>query len=293
MGRILRTAMAALLAAGLLIGPAPAADGSTTAVLVGAGDIARCDASQDQATARLLDGIGGTVFTAGDNAYTRGTLWQFRHCYASSWGRHLRRTRPAPGNHDYETARAAGYFGYFGWRAGDASRGWYRYDRGTWRIYVLNSNCSEVGGCYMGSRQQRWLAADLAAHPRDCVLAIWHHPRFSSGYHGNQTQVRGLWVTLYNAGADVILNGHDHDYERFAPQDYSGNADPMNGVREFVVGTGGAEQRSLRARKPNSEVSSDSAFGVLKLSLHPGSYDWQFVPVAGDSFTDSGSAACH
>jgi hypothetical protein len=171
MGWNVRLPLAAILAAGLFIGPGPATEGSTTAVLVGAGDIASCSSKADQRTASLLEGISGTVFTAGDNAYPTGSGWQFRHCYAASWGRVLDRTRPAPGNHDYETSGASGYFDYFGWRAGRRGSGWYAYDRGAWRIYVLNSNCGEVGGCYVGSRQERWLRADLAAHPRQCVLA--------------------------------------------------------------------------------------------------------------------------
>lgn len=280
-----------MVAASLGIGPVPAR-GATTAVVVGAGDIASCSSRGDQQTANLLDGIGGTVFTAGDNAYARGTRWQFRHCYAVSWGRHLTRTRPSPGNHDYETAGAAGYFDYFGWRAGKRGQGWYAYDRGTWRIYALNSNCGEVG-CTIGSRQQRWLAADLAAHPHQCVLAYWHHPRFSSGAHGNQVQVRGLWVTLYRAGADVIVNGHDHDYERFAPQSPSSAADPANGIREFVVGTGGKSLKGFDVIKPNSQLRSTGTYGVLRMTLHPGSYDWKFQPEAGKSFTDAGTQACH
>jgi hypothetical protein len=294
MGRTTRLLLAGVLGAGLLIGPpGEGAAGASIAVLVGAGDIATCSSWADQRTARLLDDIGGTVFTAGDNAYPRGTLWQFRHCYAPSWGRHFDRTRPAVGNHEYATADADGYFDYFRWRAGERGKGWYAYNRGTWRIYVLNSNCSEVGGCYVGSRQERWLRADLAAHPRQCVLAIWHHPRYSSGFHGNQNQVRGFWVTLYDAGADVVVNGHDHDYERFAPQDYSANADPERGIREFVVGTGGAERRPMETLRGNSEVANASTFGVLKLTLRAGSYAWRFVGVPGSTFTDSGSDACH
>jgi hypothetical protein len=293
MGRSLRLLLAGVLGASLLIGPPGGAAGATTAVLVGAGDIASCSTAADQRTAGLLDGIGGTVFTAGDNAYPRGTLWQFRHCYAASWGRHFDRTRPAAGNHDYGTPGAAGYFDYFRWRAGHRGKGWYAYNRGTWRIYVLNSNCAEVGGCYVGSRQERWLRADLAAHPHRCVLAYWHHPRFSSGFHGNQKQVRGFWVTLYGAGADIVVNGHDHDYERFAPQDYSANADPANGIREFVVGSGGAERRAMEAPHANSEVSNAKTYGVLKLTLRDGSYAWRFVGVPGSTFTDSGSDTCH
>jgi hypothetical protein len=290
----LRLLLAGVLGASLLIGPSgERVAGATTAVLVGAGDIASCDSKADQRTAGLLDDIGGTVFTTGDNAYPSGTGWQFRHCYAASWGRHFDRTRPAVGNHEYETPGANGYFDYFAWRAGERGKGWYAYNRAGWRIYVLNSNCSKVGGCFVGSRQERWLRADLTAHPHECVLAYWHHPRFSSGFHGNQKQVRGFWVALYDAGADVIVNGHDHDYERFAPQDFSANPDPGGGIREFVVGTGGRQLRALGAPHSNSEVANAGTFGVLKLTLGAGSYAWQFVGIPGSGFTDSGSGTCH
>lgn len=292
MQKALRAIVAGILVALSLQLP-PVAAAASTVVLVGAGDIGRCDTWRDQKTGNLLDGIEGTVFTAGDNAYPSGSSSNYVHCYGPAWGRFKDRTKPTPGNHDYHTAGAAGYFGYFGAAAGRPGKGWYAYTRGTWRIYALNSNCSEVGGCWVGSVQQRWLAADLAAHPHQCVLAYWHHPRFSSGFHGNQKQVRGLWVTLFDAGADVIVNGHDHDYERFAPQDYSGNADPASGIREFVVGTGGAELRPMGAPIANSEVRDARSAGVLKLSLRAGAYDWQFVPIPTASFTDSGSAACH
>jgi hypothetical protein len=285
--------MPIVLAVTLLPMPRASAAAVGSVVLVGAGDIASCSSTADQRTARLLDEIDGTVFTAGDNAYPSGSTWQFRHCYDPSWGRHFARTRPSIGNHEYETPGASGYFNYFGWRAGKAGRGWYAYNRGAWRIYVLNSNCGQVGGCWVGSRQERWLRADLAAHPRECVLAYWHHPRFSSGFHGNQKQVRGFWKTLQAAGADVVVNGHDHDYERFAPQDSSGDLDLAHGVRQFVVGTGGRELRPLGAPRSNSESANDDAFGVLKLVLGDGWYRWRFIAVGDATFSDSGTADCH
>ena len=261
-------------------------------VLVGAGDIASCVMSGDSATAKLLDGIAGTVFTAGDNAYEHGTAAQFNDCYRPTWGRHRSRTRPAPGNHDYFTAGAAGYFGYFGTRAGTAGQGWYAYDVGAWRVYALNSNCAAIGGCEAGSAQETWLRTDLAANPRQCVLAYWHHPVFSSGVHGNDPTMGDIWAALHEAGAEVVVNGHDHDYERFAPQAPDGSADPA-GIREFVVGTGGAGLRGFGTVRANSLVRSSSAHGVLKLTLRPTSYSWAFVPVAGKTFKDSGSTACH
>jgi acid phosphatase type 7 len=273
--------------------PSPVAAATVATVyLVGAGDIAACDSSGDERTAALLDRIEGTVYTTGDNVYETGTAAEWSNCYAPSWGRHKGRTRPTAGNHEYQSGSAAGYFNYFGGRAGHPGKGWYAYNRGAWRIYALNSNCSHVGGCWVGSPQERWLRADLAANPRECVLAYWHHPRFSSGEHGNSTSVRGLWRTLYAAGADVILNGHDHDYERFALQDWNGQADPQ-GIRQFVVGTGGRSLDPFVSVKANSQKRSSSAFGVLSMALGDGWYRWRFVPVDAGTFSDSGTTNCH
>ncbi len=224
------------------------------AVLVGAGDIADCTTDHDARTAELVEGIAGTVFTAGDNAYEAGAPAAFRDCYGPTWGRFRDRTRPAAGNHDFVTRGADGYFGYFGPAAGRAPGGWYSYDAGAWHVVVLNSNCDAVGGCDAASAQGAWLAADLAAHPARCTLAIWHHPRFSSGEHGGDPRADAFWRALYAAGADVVVNGHDHDYERFAPQAPDGTADQAGGIREFVVGTGGKELRGFRSSAPNSEV---------------------------------------
>ncbi len=277
--------------------PVPTASSTPTPTVdptvVGAGDISSCSSTGDSATAALLDGIPGTVFTVGDNAYEAGTATEFANCFAPTWGRHFARIRPAVGNHEYATAGAAGYFGYFGATAGQPGQGWYAYDTGSWRVYVLNSNCGQVGGCYAGSAQEQWLRADLAANPRSCVLAYWHHPRFSSGEHGNHTSVQPLWQALWDANADLILGGHDHDYERFAPQNPAGVTDALRGIREFVVGTGGKSHYAFTTIRPNSEVRNGSTFGVLKLTLHAGSYDWQFVPVAGGTFSDAGRSTCH
>ncbi len=262
-------------------------------VFVGAGDIASCSSSGDEATAALLDAIAGTVFTLGDNAYDAGSASEFANCYNPSWGRHKARTRPAPGNHDYYTSGASGYYNYFSAAAGDPSKGYYSYDLAGWHIIVLNSNCWAVKGCGVGSPQEQWARADLAAHPALCTLAYWHHPRFSSGPHGSDPTYQAFWQTLYDARADVVLNGHDHDYERFAPQNPNGLADALRGLREFVVGTGGASHYGISSVIANSEVHNDNTFGVLKLTLYPASYDWQFVPQAGKTFTDSGSTLCH
>ncbi len=261
--------------------------------LVGAGDIASCTSGGDEATAKLLDANSGTVFTTGDNAYRNGTADEFSACYVPSWGRHKWRTRPAPGNHDYYTSGAAGYYGYFGWRAGSPSRGYYSYERGAWHVVVLNSNCSAVGGCGKGSPQEQWLRADLLAHPARCTLAYWHAPRFSSGPHGSDSLYQALWQALYDHRAELVLNGHDHAYERFAPQTASGSLDRTRGIREIVVGTGGASSYAFESVERNSEVRGSSTFGVLRLTLRPQGYDWKFLPVAGKTFTDSGSTSCH
>ena len=266
--------------------PTPVPPGSD-AVLVGAGDIAGSGPGAE-ATAKLLDGIAGTVFTAGDNAYEDGTDSQFANYYNPTWGRHKGRTLPAAGNHDYATGGATGYYNYFGAAAGDPSKGYYSYNLGAWHVVVLNSNVSRGAG----SPQETWLRADLAAHPTACTAAIWHHPLFSSGEHGNNPSVKPLFKALYDYHADVVLNGHDHTYERFAPQDASGVA-TAQGIREFVVGMGGRSHYSWGSVKPNSEVRDNTAYGVIKLTLHPNSYDWNFIPEAGKAFTDSGSQACH
>jgi hypothetical protein len=263
------------------------------AVLVGAGDIAGCGSEKDEETAKLLDNIPGTVITMGDNVYPDGTDMQFNDCYDPTWGRHKARTRPAPGNHDYHTPDASGYFNYFGPAAGEPGQGYYSYDLGGWHIVVLNTECGDVGGCGPDSPQGQWLQADLSTNPIVCTLAYSHKPRFSSGQHGNSSSMTDFWQILYDAGADVVLSGHDHDYERFAPQDPNGVLDLEQGMRQFVVGTGGKSLRVFDIIQPNSEVRSSDTYGVLKLSLEPTSYDWVFVPIAGQTVVDSGSGACH
>jgi hypothetical protein len=257
----------------------------------GAGTAERC---RQRATSDLLVGGGfDAVLPLGDNQYWEGALADYLVSFAPSWGRLGPLLRPVPGNHEYETSDAAGYFDYFGAGVGERGRGWYSYDVGSWHLVALNSNCGAVGGCGPGSPQVQWLEDDLAAHPRACTLAYWHHPRFSSGVHGDDSTFDAFWQTLYRFGADVVLVGHDHDYERFAPQDPSGNTDRDFGIREFVAGTGGIEQRPFAATRRNSEVRDDSGFGVLSLRLRPGGYDWQFLPAAGSTLADSGSGICH
>ena len=262
---------------------------------MGAGDIASCASSGDEATALLLDNIAGTVYNLGDNVYDSGTATEFTNCYNPTWGRHKARTMPTPGNHEYTTAAAAGYYGYFGAAAGDPTKGYYSYNLGEWHIIALNSNssCTTVS-CAAGSAQETWLRNDLATNSKPCTLAYWHHPRFNSGAsHGDNTDVAPLWAALYDYNADVILNGHEHVYERFAPQTPSGAADALRGIRQFTVGTGGRSHYTFGTIKANSQVREGNTYGVLKLTLRAGAYDWQFVPVAGATFTDSGTGSCH
>lgn len=263
----------------------------TDPVLVGAGDIATCQAASE-ATAQLIESIPGAVFTLGDNAYPSGTLAQFTLCYHTTWGKFRARTHPVPGNHDYVTTGAKGYFSYFGASAGQATKGYYSYDAGTWHIVALNSEIDSG----VSSAQVQWLKQDLAAHPAQCTLAMWHEPLFSSGPHGGDgsgVKTRAFWDVLYEMGADVILNGHDHDYERFAPQQPDGSPDDQRGIREFVAGTGGAPLYPIVKIKPNSEARRAGMFGVLKLTLHATRYDWQFIPTDPALSGDSGSGDCH
>ena len=265
-------------------------------VFVGAGDIADCEMSGDEATAELIANIDGTVFTLGDNAYPRGSAANFADCYEPTWGREKHRTKPVPGNNDYVEAGAAGYFDYFGSAAGDPGKGYYSYDLGQWHLVALNSNCEQVGGCIATSAQVRWLEDDLAANEyKDCTLAYFHHPLFSSGgIHGNTPEMKPIWEALYAAGADVVLSAHEHNYQRFAPQDPSGTRESEQGIRAFVVGTGGGKGHyKIESPIENTEVYNDDTYGVLKLTLHPSGYDWQFVPVEGEAFTDSGSEWCY
>jgi hypothetical protein len=277
--------------------PKPASAKSEDPVLVGAGDIVDClDLSGAEATAKLLDKIPGTVFTVGDNVYPDGTAQQFRDCYGPTWGRHKSRTRPSTGNHDFHSGGASAYFDYFEAAAGDPKLGVYGYELGAWHIVVLNSECFPAGGCGPGSPQEKWLRKDLEAHPAACTLAYWHKPLFSSGgSHGSDASTKAFWDDLYAARAShvaLVLGGHDHDYERFAPQDPEGNADPAHGIREFVVGTGGKSHRPFIIPLPTSEARNADTYGVLKLTLHPASYDWQFIAEAGKTFVDSGSGKC-
>jgi len=265
-----------------------------TVTLVGAGDIAGCGSTADSQTAGLISSMpDAIVFTAGDDAYERGSARQFQICYGQTWGAFLARTHPVIGNHEMKTDRGAPYFAYFGATAGTPGQGWYSFRAGTWHVIVLNGNCTVVG-CGRGSPQLHWLEADLAAHPGGCTVAIWHQPRFTSGVHHSDARLVPFWDALYHAGAEVVINGHDHDYERFAMQTPLGMGDRARGIREFVVGTGGRELRRFPGHPiRNSRVRNAATFGVLRLVLAPGRYRWQFVGVPGSTFTDAGQGVCH
>jgi hypothetical protein len=271
--------------------PAP----SGSAVLVGAGDICQVFAIGNALhTATLVEALPSAgVFTLGDNSNDSGTAEQYATCYGSTWGAFKSRTRPTVGNHDHLTSDGAPYYAYFGSAAGPAGKGHYSYDlAANWHVIVLNAICGQVGGCGAGSTQENWLRADLAANSGKHVIAMWHIPRFSSGLHGGSTDYQTWWQDLYDAHAEIVLSGHDHEYERFAPQSPTGVAD-SRGIREFVVGTGGAVLAPFLIVKANSEVRRAGTYGVLKLTLTEHSYAWQFIPVADGSFTDSGETATH
>ena len=266
------------LAAGTEPSPAraTAAPGET---LLAVGDIASCTSQGDEQTAALLAKLPGTIAALGDLAYPTGSAKDFADCFTPRWGPLLPRMKATLGNHEYGTGSAATAIALFGL----PQHGWYSYELGAWHVVVLNGNCGFVGGCGQGSPQGRWLRADLAAHPSACTLAYWHQPRHSSGLHGSNLAYQPFWDILSRARADVVLAGHDHDYERFAP---------VQGMREFVVGTGGASHYPVLWPRRGSVVHDDGTFGVLRLDLRPAGYTWKFLPADGGTFTDTGSAAC-
>jgi acid phosphatase type 7 len=274
--------------------PSSSPTSSRDPVITAAGDIADpVPNAETQATADLVESINPSVAIAlGDNQYPSGLLSDYLRGYASTWGTFLSRTAPAPGNHEYRSSStAAGYFGYFGSRAPAA---YYSYNVGQWHLISLDSNCSQIGGCGSGSPEYNWLKADLASHPTACTLAYWHHPRWSSGTnHGGTNTVSAFWTLLYDAGAELVLSAHEHNYERFAPQDPSGRLDAAKGVVQIVAGTGGHSLYPLGVPEPNSVARNSTAFGVVTVTLHPTSYDFAFRPIPGDTFTDSGTEGCH
>ena len=270
--------------------PLPPPVTPTTAVLIGAGDIGDCTQTGVVETAKLLDSVFGTVFTLGDNVYDSGTMASYLGCYGPNWGRQLSRTRPSPGNHDYDGASLSAYLAYFGstGAAGPDGQGYYSYDAGGWHVLSLNSSIP-IGP---GLRNCRGFRATWRPTRRTARLVYWHHPLFSSAQNGPQSFVKDLWRVLYQYNVDIVMNGHDHVYERFGPQDPDGSADVSRGIRQFTVGTGGATLYTFGTIRANSQAHS-STWGVLKLFLEANAYTWQFVPVAGESFSDGGTAACH
>ena len=270
-------------ASAAIVTSGPAAD------LLAVGDVGECPMVGARATARLAERLPGTIALLGDEAYPNGSDHDFATCFAPAWGPLLDRTRPVPGNHEYRTADAAPYFRYFGRRAGRPGEGWYSYELGTWHVVAINSSL-DVGP---GSPQLAWLRDDLAAAKGRCVLAYWHTPRFSIGPHGDRWQMIPIWDALSRVGAAVVLAGHDHMYQRFAPMTSDGHPDAERGMREFVVGTGGAGRYRPLRRDDNLEAMDAGTWGVLHLRLMPDSYSWEFVPVEGSAFRDSGQAPCH
>lgn len=260
--------------------------------VVAVGDIASCAYDTDAATAALAAELDpDLVLTVGDNVYPAGSDETYAGCYDPAWGELRDITRPAIGNHDVQADGGAAYFAYFGDAAGTPGEGWYSYDVGGWHVVVLNSMC-EMVGCGAGSAQLEWLRADLAASDAACTLALWHHPRFTSGRHGPHAFTAPFWEALHEAGAEVVLVGHDHMYERMAPMAPDGSADPERGIRQFTVGTGGAELYPQTSVHPRSEVVIDDAFGVLRLELSADAYAWSFVTLGGVE-ADAGSGTCH
>ena len=270
----------------LLAGAAHASEPSPTVLI--AGDIAQCDTPGAQLTGQLIKSLPYPVLALGDLAYPDGSTEDFARCYTPHWGAFKARTYPAPGNHEYGTPGAAGYFEYFGARAGEAGKGYYSFDLGAWHIVSLNSNRE----LEPDSAQLQWLEADLRRHRQRCVLAYWHHPRYSSGPHGPNAGLQALWALLHRHGVSVIVTGHDHIYERFAPMNAQGGHDAERGMRSFVVGTGGAKHYALKQRLNLSEFAQSQSWGVLKMQLHATGYAWEFLPVPGHSLRDAGSAQC-
>lgn len=265
----------------------PPANGSKPRIFVGAGDISICGSTTDDDTAALLDGIPGLVYTAGDNAYYSGTVAEYA-CYDASWGRHKARTKPVIGNHDFVTGQGSVYHSYFGPGFGVPNASYYSFHYGSWLIIALDSNIPMT----LPSPQAVWLDNLLSTDPTVCTIALWHHPLFSSGPHGNNSFAYYIWQILYNHHVEIVINGHDHDYERFAPQTPDGAPDPAYGIREFVVGTGGAPLYTWGTLAANSEVRNNTTYGVLKFTLRDRDYSWDFIHTPGSTFTDTGSGIC-
>jgi 3',5'-cyclic AMP phosphodiesterase CpdA len=303
--RRLATMALASACAAFLAPAAHAADAANVVTVYAAGDIARCAspdpkwsgaaATADTVAAGLALDPAAIVLTLGDHTYPRGAAHEFADCYDPTWGRFKARTWPAPGNHEYYTPDAAPYFAYFGARA---ATGWYSFDAGSWHVISLDSDLTRERYPDKYAAQIAWLRADLAAHPARCTLAFWHHPLYSSGGHGSVATMKEAWQLLADAGAELVLSGHDHDYERFGPQDANGRLDPAHGIRQFVVGTGGAYPTPFLLTVAHSEMRDNGRTGVLRLRLKDDSYEWEFlessrVTTLGIPPADHGAGACH
>ncbi|MFZ6734292.1 metallophosphoesterase family protein [Undibacterium sp. Ji42W] len=306
----MRISILAFCIATLFISPAHAAEKtkpaskkpvekSVSATVYVAGDIADCRKrppveSMAARTAELIaSGLDkdstARAITLGDNTYPVGKPEEFSNCYEPTWGRFKEKTLPSPGNHDYGMPKALGYYNYFGELAGPDRRGYYATRLGKWYILSLNSNLDQA----QMQEQLKWLKDELDSNKQSCTLAFWHHPVYSSGGHGNNKNMQEAWTMLAAAKADIVLAAHDHDYERFAPLDANGDRDDKNGIRSFVVGTGGAKLTPMFLPKGATELRDNSTHGVLKLTLHAKSYEWEFLPVPGQALVDKGQAACH
>ncbi len=259
----------------------------------GTSDGCHMKSTSDMAMAQNPD----AVLALGDNQYESGGLLAFKESYDPTWGRMKAKTYPVPGNHEYHVRGAKPYYEYFGDRAGDPAKGYYSFNLGPWHIIALNSNCGEVS-CGTGSEQEKWLRADLAANHSACTLAYWHAPRFSSGLHGDSAAFSAFWRDLFDARADVVLNGHDHDYERFSPQTPNAASDEARGIREFVVGTGGKNLRGFARgvawhRNHNGDTRQSVYFGILRMDLYPTGYSWKYLSEHPDKYSDEGVSLCH
>jgi acid phosphatase type 7 len=303
-----RACVIALIASVVIAGASPRPSPPPTITVAAVGDIV-CDPHPRLGpdVEKLLGGCASAetlklvatlhpqaILALGDEQYENGTLDAFKQAYAPTWGRYKKITHPTPGNHEYYSSpQADGYFQYFGAAAGPRPQGYYSFNLGAWHIISLNANCQSIGGCGPGSPEEQWLRADLHSNRSACTLAFWHQPRFSSGTHGNDTQYATFWDDLYAAHTDMVLNGHDHDYERFAPQTPLAQSDPERGITEFVVGTGGRSHSIFLRVRANSQVRAGGTFGILTLTLQPRGFIWRFMPIAGYSFSDRGAQSCH
>jgi hypothetical protein len=260
--------------------------------LTGAGDISFCDYDTDDATASLLENVPGLIFTLGDTQYDGSTYDLFMNCFDKSWGKYKDRMIPVVGNHEYEDDSANGFYDYFANELDPDRQGYFSMDVGAWHIVVVNSQCDAVGGCDEGSSQYQWLVNDLEQDSHLCTLALWHKPRFATGYHGPAQEMDAIWRIMVDNDVELVLNGHEHDYERFTPMDAEGNIKLADGTRIIIVGTGGSPLRPQYLENIASVVYNDNTYGVLQLKLDYGTYTWEFIPVEGSNFSDSGRGYC-